>query len=36
MSDQLEATDIERMQQCDVDGYQIDSQYGHFFEKLHI
>jgi len=31
---QLEAIDITRMKGCAVDGWQIDSQYGHFFEKL--
>jgi len=31
---QLEAVDIARMKQCAVDGWQIDSCYGHFFEKL--
>lgn len=31
---QLEALDIERMQGLAVDGWQIDSQYGRFFEKL--
>lgn len=33
---QLEAADINRMKICAVDGYQIDSEYGHFFEKLRI
>ena len=33
---QLEETDIKRMENCNVDGYQIDSQYGYFFEKLDI
>lgn len=33
---QLEEIDINRMKQCDVDGYQIDSQYGRFFEKLKL
>lgn len=33
---QLEAVDIERMKACDVDGYQIDSQYGHFFDVLQL
>ena len=28
---QLEAVDIARMKSCAVDGWQIDSQYGHFF-----
>jgi glycerophosphoryl diester phosphodiesterase len=30
----LEAVDIARMKACNVDGWQIDSQYGRFFEKL--
>jgi hypothetical protein len=33
---QLEAVDIKRMKNCGVDGYQIDSQYGHFFDKLAV
>ena len=28
---QLEAVDISRLQGCPIDGWQIDSQYGHFF-----
>lgn len=28
---QLEAIDINRLQGCPIDGWQIDSQYGHFF-----
>ncbi|MEZ4620288.1 MAG: hypothetical protein R2867_32930 [Caldilineaceae bacterium] len=30
----LEGADIARMKRCAVDGWQIDSAYGRFFEQL--